>query len=155
MSFTIVLTITCIISIVYRGVKKGFQPQDLSQQVHLLSCHIRCHPKTSIPSICCICKTQRQQFEYGSNSKWSYSFSDVLHIQCVVAFSIVVNMLSRPAVHRHHFDRTKIHPANWTHPIFQIDLNNLIECIMWNSKRIFPQNTCWDQATHGNCLMQR
>ena len=33
MSFTIVLTITCIISIVYRGVKKGFQPQDLSQQV--------------------------------------------------------------------------------------------------------------------------
>ena len=59
--------------------------------------------------------------------------SDVLHIQCVVAFSIVVNMLSRPAVHRHHFDRTKIHPANWTHPIFQIDLNNLIECIMWNS----------------------
>ena len=59
MSFTIVLTITCIISIVYRGVKKGFQPQDLSQQVHLLSCHIRCHPKTFIPSICCICKTQR------------------------------------------------------------------------------------------------
>ena len=49
---------------------------------------------------------------YGSNSKWSYSFSDVLHIQCVVAFSIVVNMLSRPEVHRHHFDRTKIHPAN-------------------------------------------
>ena len=26
---------------------------------HVLSCHIRCHPKTSIPSICCICKTQR------------------------------------------------------------------------------------------------
>ena len=64
----------------------GFRHQDLSQQVHLLCCRIWCHPK-SIYSISCICKnTKGLLLSHGSNSKWSYSFSNVLlHKQCVVA----------------------------------------------------------------------
>ena len=91
---------------------------------------------------------------YGSNSKWSYSFTNVLlNIQCVVTFSIVINLLTRPAVDRHHFDRTKIHPGNWTLPIFQILFNSWIECIIWYCYRIFLQNKLWLHTTQGSCFM--
>ena len=103
---------------------KRFQPQYRSQRVHLLCYHIRCHTKR-IHSISSICKTKGFLLLHGSNSKWSYSFSNVLlHIQCVVAFSIVINIFTRLAVHRHRYNRTKKLSANWTHPIFQIALNS-------------------------------
>ena len=104
----------------------GFRHQDLSQQVHLLCCRIRYHPK-SIHSISCICKnTKGLLLSHGSNSKWSYSFSNVLlHKQCVVAQNSLLHkeraMPSPPPKKKKKFitvcnknDHTSPHPSGVT-----------------------------------------
>ena len=85
-----------------------------------------------IHSISCICKSQRASCCHMVTIRSRLTFSAKIfpNIQCVIAFNIVVNMLTWLALHRHHFDCTKIHPANWTHSVFQILLNSWIECIM-------------------------
>ena len=69
---------------------QGFQFQDFSQQLYLLCNRIRCHPKTFIPFLasasCCHMATIR--------SRLTFSAKIFLHIQCVIAFNIVVNMLT-------------------------------------------------------------
>ena len=54
--------------------------------------------------------TKGLSLPYGSNSKWSYCFSSVLYIRCVLAFSIFINTSTRLVMFGHHFYRNKIHP---------------------------------------------
>ena len=120
MLFTIVLNITCSIKILRYGVKyrgsdhRMFHNRYIFYVVVFNAIHIHSFHFLHLQN------TKGLLLSYGSNSKWYYYFSNVLsHIQCVAAFSLVFNMLAIPVVHRHHFDCKKIHPTNWTHPIFQ------------------------------------
>ena len=54
--------------------------------------------------------TKGLSLPYGSNSKWSYCFSSVLYIRCVLAFSIFINTSTRLVMFGHHFYLNKIHP---------------------------------------------
>ena len=115
MSFTIVLTISCVNNILRCGVKKWTSNHGIFHNRYIFHIFyvvvfdvIQKHPFLFLHPQ----NTKDLPLPYCSNAKLFYRFCNVPYIRCIVTFSIVVNMPTRLAMVRHHFDRTKVLSAN-------------------------------------------